>query len=161
MESLARRTGAAEEAGLAPQLPAQVRLRACIDGAEEAECVAAHLRAWRLSGIPAEATAILAARRDVAETLRRQALAQGAPAEGVRVGELGLADTDGLRALALVGCDSRFAPAADPEAGDFAAPVPEQDRIRPVLRTVAAPREALLITWRGRPERLFGALAES
>lgn len=161
MDSLVRRTGAAEEAAHAPALPAQVRLRACIDGTDEAECLAAHLRAWRLSGIPAEATAILSARQDVAEGLRRAALAQGAPAEGVRVGEVGLADTDGLRAIALVGCDARFAQPPAPDAGDFAAPVPEQDRIRPVLRTVAAPREALLITWRGRPERLFGALAET
>lgn len=151
IRSLARRTGAAEEGADAPALPRQVAVRACVDAADERDCIAAHLRAWRLAGIAPEETAVIAGRPEVAAALAADATL------GVRVGELARTDISGLRALALVGCDSRFAAG---ERDDFAMPMHEREAILPVLRACAAPSEHLLITWRGRPERLFAPLAE-
>lgn len=152
IRGLSRRTGAGEAGADQLSLPGRVELRACIDGTEEAQCVAARLHAWRLSGIPPAETAVIAGRGAVAE-----ALAGPARASGVRVGEIGMTDVSALRALALVGCDARFLP-AQPEG--FAMPAHERETIGPLLRACSAPRDHLLITWRGRPAPLFGALAE-
>jgi hypothetical protein len=152
IRGLARRTGMAEAGADALPLPGRVSLRACIDGQDETECVAGHLRAWRLAGVAPNEIAVVAGRAAVAE-----ALAGPAPAPGMRVGEIGRTDLSGVRALALVGCDARFALA---EAGGFGTPDHERETVLPILRACAAPREHLLITWRGRPDRLFAALAD-
>lgn len=152
IRGLAGRTGAAETGGDAFSLPGRVEIRACIDGEDERDCVAAHLRAWQLAGIAPAATAVIAGRGEVAA-----AVAGTAAQAGVRVGEIGITDVSGLRALALVGCDARFAVS---EGDGFAVPTHERETILPVVRACSAPREHLLITWRGRPATLFGALAE-
>lgn len=146
-----RRTGAGEAGADAPPLPRQVAVRACVDAEDERDCIAAYLRAWRLSGIAPEETAVIAGRPDVAA-----ALSAGAR-QGVRVGELARTDTSGLRALALVGCDSGYS-GSTPDR--FAMPTHEHEAILPVLKACSAPSEHLLITWRGRPESLFEPLAE-
>ena len=152
IRGLARRTGAGETGADALALPDRVEVRACVDGEDERSCVAAHLRAWTLAGISPSETAVIAGRGDVAE-----AVAGKAAAAGVRVGEIGMTDVSELRALALVGCDARFV-ASEPDG--FGMPTHERESILPVLRACSAPSEHLLITWRGRPAMLFGALAE-
>jgi hypothetical protein len=152
MQGLARRTGVGEIGADSLTLPGRIDVRACIDGADEAAYVAAQLRAWQLAGISPAETAVIAGRGTVAETL-----AGAARDAGVRVGEIGLTDISALRALALVGCDSRFI-AADSDG--FGMPSHEREAILPVLRACSAPREHLLITWRGRPSSLFNGLAE-
>jgi hypothetical protein len=155
IKSLAERSGNADgSADL--NMPSAVTVRPCVDGKQEAAALAAHLRAWRLAGIPAAETAVISSRTDTARALLSQAESDQA---GLRVGELGTTDLQGVRALALVGCDHGFfAPSLT--TYDSAEAQSPHEHARLVLRACAAPAEHLLLTWRGRPEAVFQPLAE-
>lgn len=137
-------------------MPGAVTVRPCVDGQQEAAALAAHLRAWRLAGIPAAETAVLSSRTDTARALLSQAESDQA---GLRVGELGTTDLEGVRALALVGCDHAFF-APSRTTYDSAETQSPRDQAHLLLRACAAPAEHLLLTWRGRPEAVFQPLAE-
>jgi hypothetical protein len=128
-----------------------------VDCSQEAAALGAHLRTWRLAGIPATETAVLSSRTETARTLLSQAEAD---IPGLRVGELGQTDLTGVRALALVGCDHGFFDASEGVFGDTEAQSP-REQAKLVLRACAAPAEHLLLTWRGRPETVFQPLAET
>jgi hypothetical protein len=155
MESLAGSGGAADLA-VRVDLPAAVAVVPCVDRAQEVAALGAALRRWRLAGMPAPAVAVVSARAEVARNLLAAADPDAAP---VRVGALGDADLAALQALALVGCDHALFAAPDGMFDDPDALHP-RDRARAVHRACAAPRRDLLITWRGRPDALFTALAE-
>lgn len=155
MESLAGRTGAADGV-VRTELPRAIEVEPCVDRAQEIAALAARLHAWRLAGVPASRTAVLSSRIATARALLD---ATGETDPALRVGELGLTDTTGVAALALVGCDHAFF--ADPSDGfGSEEALNPREQLRLVLRACAAPREHLLITWRGRPEKLFEGLAE-
>lgn len=156
MDSLAARMGAADGT-VHTGLPRAVEVEPCVDRAQEVAALGARLHAWRLAGVPASRTAVLSGRIGIARDLLA---ATGEPDSALRVGELGLTDTANVEALALVGCDHAFfaAPADRFGTADSLNP---REQARLVLRACAAPRAHLLITWRGRPERLFEGLAEA
>lgn len=137
-------------------LPRAIEVESCVDRAQEVTAIGARLHAWRLAGIPAARTAVISSR---AETARDLAAATGEADPALLVGELGLTDTSGTEALALVGCDHSFFVG---QTGSFAAEesLNPREQVRLVLRACSAPSSHLLITWRGRPDRLFDALAD-
>jgi hypothetical protein len=157
IESLAARSGAADGT-VRTALPAEVRIHACIDRAHEVAVLGAALRGWRLGGIAAERIAVVSGRLETAHALLA---ASGAADPTLRVAELGgpagLGDRP-VDALALVGCDHGFFGQDADSFGAGEAMSPREQGFL-VLRACAAPRDRLLITWRGRPESLFAPLA--